>query len=405
MASLVERKNKNGKFLGWKFMVCVGRNEKTYKQIWRTKSIEPLGLTPAAERKEAKRLCEEWGREQKDGYNKGYTGDKNKIALADFVRNHWMPDHIKDGTHSPGTVQGFTFLSEGIIGYFGERKLLNAIDTEQIKRYINYLRAKVRPSTGKPYAESTIHQFVMCLNNIFEYAKRFRYLKENPCHDLADSDRPHREKKPIDFLPSEDAKLFLKCADEESLYWRCCINVLLTVGLRRGEMGGLRWSDLDAENLEITVERNVTKDPTSPDKLHIGKTKTGLVRKVPVSERVFNMLLELRAEQIATYGNLSTEDSYIFCCSHDPNRPRYPSETTQFLYRFEKRHNLPNMSSHDLRHSAASLALEAGADLRTIQELLGHADFSTTARFYAGVSRKTERKAVDGIERLLTNDD
>ena len=66
-----------------------------------------------------------------------------------------------------------------------------------------------------------------------------------------------------------------------------------------------------------------------------------------------------------------------------------------------QRHGLPNVSPHDLRHTAATLALESGADLKQIQQLLGHRDASTTLQFYAGVTEERQRQTVEGIENLL----
>lgn len=97
----------------------------------------------------------------------------------------------------------------------------------------------------------------------------------------------------------------------------------------------------------------------------------------------------------------SLDSAYIFCSDYDATRPICPTAPTKWTARFIARHNLPDVSPHDLRHSAASLALEAGASLKEIQELLGHADASTTLKFYAGVTEERKRKAVDGIERLL----
>lgn len=68
-----------------------------------------------------------------------------------------------------------------------------------------------------------------------------------------------------------------------------------------------------------------------------------------------------------------------------------------------KRHNLPNVSPHDLRHTAATLALEGGADLKQVQQLLGHKDPATTMRFYTGVTEEAERRTVQGIESVLAS--
>ena len=69
--------------------------------------------------------------------------------------------------------------------------------------------------------------------------------------------------------------------------------------------------------------------------------------------------------------------------------------------KFVKRNNLPKVSPHDLRHTAATLALESGADLKQVQELLGHKDPSTTMGFYTGVTEEAQRRTIEGIESLI----
>ena len=86
-------------------------------------------------------------------------------------------------------------------------------------------------------------------------------------------------------------------------------------------------------------------------------------------------------------------------------RPIYPTEPTRWTQKFIKRHNLPNVSPHDLRHTAATLAIESGASLKAVQILLGHQDSTTTMDFYAGITEQAQRRTVEGIESLLASSD
>ena len=92
--------------------------------------------------------------------------------------------------------------------------------------------------------------------------------------------------------------------------------------------------------------------------------------------------------------------SFIFC-GPDPFRPIRPDSVTTKVKRFVTKNDLPDVSPHDLRHSAAALALESGTDLKAIQELLGHKDPETTMRFYAGVTEEAKRRSIEGTEKLL----
>lgn len=401
MANITPRKDKQGNVISYKVLVCLGRDEQ-YKQIWRSCTIKrPEGLTPAKERKEVERLADEWEREQRQEYEKTNSRvDKNKITLAQFVRDHWWKDHVMDGSHTPSSISFYKNMSDDIVAYFGQKKKLNAIDAEAVKRYIKYLNTEATTRGGKPYSSTTIVRHYQTLRNIINYAVRFGYLKEDPCKYLSVKDKPRQENKEIDFLAPKDAKRFMTALETEPMFWRCFMNVLITCGLRRGECIGLQWGDIDGETLTLTVSRNVTIDKDAPDKIHVGQTKGKESRSVPLSPRVHGLLTAFKKEQDDKYGVL-LPNAYIFCSEGNPYKPEYPTEPTRWQSKFVKRHKLPNVSPHDLRHTAATLALESGADLKQVQQLLGHKDPSTTMKFYAGVTEEAQRRTVEGIESII----
>lgn len=414
-SGIEEKKNKAGKVVSYKFRCCVGRDEQ-YKQIWRTCTIsadDPRleGLTPKKLKDELNSLKHDWDKEQKAEYEKTHSkSDKARITFKQFVSDHWMKDHVIPG-HTPSSVQFFQYTSDRAISYFGEKKKLREIDTEAVKRYLNYL--KTTPTdTGEPFSAASQKHFFGTLRNILRYAKRLKYIDYDPTEDLAQNEKPHREKKDIDFLKPEEAVRFLECLEKEPLFWKCMINVMLVSGLRRGEACGLQWGDLDEKKLELSVIRNVTLDKSSESGFNIGKTKNGTERIVPISSRLCKMLQDLKKEREYNLsrkdedGNITVQvtimpSGYIFSNVTDPYKPIRPDSVTTKVRRFTEKNNLRNVSPHDLRHSAASLALESGADLKQIQELLGHADPETTMRFYAGVTEESKRRAVEGTESLL----
>lgn len=402
MATIIEKKDKAGKVISYKIMTCVGRDEQ-YKQIWRTCTIKrPEGLTPAKERKEVQRQADAWEIEQKAEYERTHSKvDKDKITFADFVQNHWWPDHVMDGTHTPSSISFFGYMSADILEYFGKKKRLNAIDAEAVKRYVKYLNTEARTKRGEPYSATTVQHHFATLRNILQYARRFHYIEADPCQDLSQKEKPHRDPKKVDFLDPKQAQRFIACLEDEPLFWKCFVNVLLTTGLRRGECIGLQWRDIDAEKLELHVERNVTMDKNAEAKIRIGSTKTGESRTVPLSPRVFGLLMELKRDHEDRLKVRLSASAFVFCRQADPSRPVFPSEPTRYMRKFIKRHGLPDVSPHDLRHTAATLALESGANLKQVQQLLGHADPGTTMRFYASVTEAAQRRTVEGIEALL----
>lgn len=405
MATITEKKNRQGEVISYKITVCVGRNEQ-YKQVWRTCTIKrPEGLTPAKERKEIKRQADAWAEAQKAEYERNHSKvDKDKITLANFINNHWWADHVMDGTHKPSSIQFFKYMSDDIVAYFGAKKKLKQIDAEAVKRYIKYLNTEATTKKGEPYSPTSVQHHFSTLRNVLEYARRYHYIQSDPCQDLSQKEKPHRRRKTVDFLNPQEARRFIECLENEPLFWRCCMNVLITTGLRRGECLGLQWGDIDGDNLTMTVSRNVTVDKNSPDKIFIGSTKTEEIRTVAISKRVCGLLMELKREQFNKYGAL-LPSAFVFCSDSNPYKPLYPTEPTRWQRRFVERNGLSKVSPHDLRHTAATLALESGADLKQVQELLGHKDPSTTLSFYAGVTEEAQRRTVEGIEQLVVQND
>ena len=401
MANITPRKNKQGEITGYKVRICLGRDEQN-KQIVRAITLpRPEGLTPARERKEIERQAEEWERAQREEYELTRSKiSKDKITFADFVDKHWWPDHVEDGSHTPSTLSFYGYMSRDLLEYFGNKRLAQ-IDPEAVKRYCKYMNTEARTQSGRPYSSATAQHHFRTLNSIMEYARRFRYIEYNPCSDLAPKEKPKREKKQIDFLTPEDAKRFINALELEPLFWRCFENLLITTGLRRGEAVGLQWGDINPDKLTIFVQRNVTIDRKSPDKYHIGATKTGESRTVPIPPRVLALLMAHKKAQQEKFKSAFLPNGFVFCATTDPYKPLYPTEPTRWQRHFTERHNLPNVSPHDLRHTAATLALESGASLKEIQTLLGHADPATTMQFYAGVTEETQRRTVEGIEKLI----
>ena len=402
MAAIKENRNAKGEIISYRIRACVGRDAQN-KQVWRTTTLpRPEGLTPKKEENEIKRQADEWELRQKEEYQRtNAPKDKTKITFSAFVSNVWWNDHVMDGSHTPNSIAFYKAMSDDLVDYFNIKKL-SSIDAEAVKRYIKYLQTKATTKNGSPYSATTVVRHYQTLRNILNYALRFGYIKDDPCKYLTLKDKPTMENKGIDFLKPEDAKKYILCLENEPLFWRCFENLLITTGLRRGEAVGLQWGDIDSENLTITVCRNVTMDKDSEEGYHIGKTKTGEARVVPISDRLKKMLDALKADREADMGNITILPSgYVFAPEGDPYRPIYPTEPTKWQSRFVKRYNLPKVSPHDLRHTAATLALESGADLKMVQELLGHKDPSTTMRFYAGVTDEAKRRTIEGIESII----
>lgn len=441
---------KTGEVINWKWTALLGRDE-SGKQIRIAKRVEPIdGLKPAEERRKMQRLADDWEEQERAEYlkNKGRENDskaqakkeKDKITLADFIDKRWIPNHVKKGVkqHTPDTIAFYTSMSNDIKEYFKPSLKLSQIDKEDVLAYLAYMRNDAKTKRGTPYGATTIQHHFSTLRNILNYAVYIDYIKENPCMKVRPDDRPQRDHKDIDFLDTEDSIKFLACleSDKEKEFWmhrgltkkdieqgkenaswsidvcrwQSMVNVLITTGLRRGELVGLQWGDIDRKNMMLNIQRNVTIDTTNKQekeaekKIHVGQLKgrgKDETRKVPISKYVLGLLDQYKAEQEKKIGAEFLPHAYIFCRDNNPYLPMYPTEPTRMMAKYIKRHKLPNISPHDLRHTAGYLAIESGSSVKEVQALLGHKDPALSLKFYVGITEKAQQKTVEGIENLL----
>lgn len=409
MATITERRNSKGVLTGWKVTACVGREENTYKQIWKTTTIRVdddriTETTPKKLAKQVKRLADEWGDQAKEEYEKDrakQSGNKtkDKMTLNSFIQSKWLPLHVRNGKHAPTTTAFYENMARDITDYFSDKVLLSKVDGEAIEQYQIDMRTKLKTKQGKSYSETTIRRHLETLRNILQYAKTHKYIKANPFEEVRIT-TTKKEEDHIDFLAPAEAAAFIDSLSSESLFWQCFMRILLYCGLRRGECTALQWGDLDTDARKITIRRNCTVDKNSKAGFSVGSTKSGKTRVVYPTETIMKLLDAFKAEQKEKYGEIQ-ESWFVFCNPTDPSRPIYPTTATTWLSRFMKKHNMRQISPHDLRHSSGTLSKMAGVDKKDTQVFLGHSDSKTTDRYYISADDDSQRNIGKAIEALI----
>jgi integrase len=171
-------------------------------------------------------------------------------------------------------------------------------------------------------------------------------------------------------------------------------------GLRRGEAAGLRWADVDLDHRQITIAQQLTMCGrtlvVSPPKSAASRRTIALDRRTVEVLRAHGR--RRHAMRIAA-GSRWTETGYVF--TRPNGLPLQPDYLTQRFHLLVERHGLPPVRLHDLRHGAASLAHSAGADLKTVQDQLGHASIVLTADTYTSVLPPQQYRAADATARLI----
>lgn len=209
----------------------------------------------------------------------------------------------------------------------------------------------------------------------------------------------------------EDAKRFIADGKDERLY-PIIVTAMLT-GLRRGELFGLHWGDIDWENQILHVNGSLCRVQKTDDK---GKSYTDYEvlspkttksrRNVPLSHTVVQALL-LQKEWQETSQKLLGEsyenpENFVFT-EEDGSIIDHRRFLDQYYAVLEK-YNISRIRFHDLRHTFASLLLESGENIKSIQELLGHSQISTTMDIYAHFSENLKKKSIQNLSNLIGDD-
>ena len=171
-------------------------------------------------------------------------------------------------------------------------------------------------------------------------------------------------------------------------------------GLRRGEVGALRWRDVDlrARRLRVRGTLRAHRGPLTVDPVKTSASE----RSIPLSDRVLTALRSARrraARERRCRGLQVRGTDHVLTPGH--GGPQWLSVLNDYLSRTLRRLGLPHVTFQDLRHTAACLMLEAGAEPRTVMEILGHRRVAHTLLLYAHVREDQKREAVDAAIRLL----
>lgn len=250
----------------------------------------------------------------------------------------------------------------------------------------------------KKLAPKTILHHHRLISSILETAIKWQVLYSNPCDRV---ETPKVDKKEARYLDEYQAMELMNYLESEPLQYKTMITVLLYSGMRRGELCGLEWADIDFDNCIVDINKSslylknkgIYKDETK-------NVSSNRVIKIPPF--VMKLIAEHKTSQsIERYqlGDQWIESNKLFVQWN--GKPIHPATVTNWFKDFIKRNNLPDITLHSLRHTNASLMIANGVDLRTVSKRLGHAQMSTTTDIYTHAIKTADERASDVLDDIL----
>lgn len=357
----------------WEARVTVGTNPGTGKPIRR--SI--YGDTQAEVRKQMTAILRE--------IDRGTYQTPDKTTVSEWMKT-WMETYC-EGKVKPLTFQTYQGVIKNHINpHVGALQVQKVKGLDIQKLYNSMTKAGL---SGK-----TVKNVSAILHKAFSVAMKQGIIAANP---VDGAELPRVERHEITPLRDEEIPLFLSAIDASP--FRNAYALCLFAGLREGECLGLSWSQVDSEKGKITVSQQLQQSKETGECYIAPFTKNSKPRTIEPPPIAFQYIRAERARQsenrLKAGAAWSNPDNLVFT---NEQGGHYVINT--FYKRFKRiaaSIGRPDARPHDLRHTAATVALAAGSDVKSVQGMMGHATAAFTLDRYGHV---IERMMKDTANRM-----
>ncbi len=251
---------------------------------------------------------------------------------------------------------------------------------------------------GRGLSAKTVQHHHGLISSILSTAVKWQVIFSNPCERVS---APKIEQKEAVYLDEVQTARLLECLNNADIQNRTIVLLLLYTGMRRGELCGLAWEDIDFDNAVITVRRSSLYLPGKGVFEDTTKTASSQ-RSIKISDTAVQLLRTFRKWQLQArlrVGDQWQNSGRIFTTWN--GAPINPDTVSGWFHDFVRKNNLPPVHIHSLRHTNATLLIAAGTNLQTVANRLGHANTTTTSKIYAHAIQSADAAAADTLQDLL----
>ena len=386
MASLQERRDKDGKLVSYSIRVHRGRGAdgRQLKPWTATFKVQPTWSEKTA-RKKAEAFAATFEKECREGVT---TDSRQKFAA--YCEYVIQLKEQRGAKHS--TIVRYKELTTRIYPAIGHIKLRDLRADQLNDLYTLLAQDGQNKRTGGKLSAKTILEHHRLISTVLEQA-----VKEGlvPFNVAARATLPKVARKEVNYFQPEQVEAIRDALEREPIKWKTLIHLFLITGARRGEILGLKWNRVDFEGNKIHICNSILYSPDVGIYESTPKTATS-DRFVSLPAETMQLLKQYRvwqAQERLRLGEYYQDQGFLF--AQDNGKPMHPDSVTDWLKKFSKRHGLPHINPHAFRHTMASMLYFNGVDSVSISKRLGHAQVSTTANIYAHVMEEADQKNAD----------
>jgi len=309
--------------------------------------------------------------------------------------NHWLWTYKKNNLKQTTFEQYETLLRIHLYPELGKVKLSD-LKTDKLQNLYNDMKEK-------GLSAKTIHTLNTILHAGLKQAIWNGLINKNITEQIV---LPRNEYKEMRVLSKDEQDKLMNVLKNDRMGTAIIFSLL--TGVRRGELLALKWSDIDLDKRLVYVKRTVNRvknydNEGNKTKLIISDTKTPKSRRViPIINYLYEVLKEHKAvqdEEKALAGEIYEDNDLVFAT--ETGRLIDPGNFNRTFSRMTKRAGIEHANPHSLRHTFATRSLEAGIDLKTLQEIMGHSSMTITGDVYAHVMIERKVEAMNKLNDIM----
>lgn len=322
-----------------------------------------------------------------------------KMTFEAFSKK-WISDYAEPNL-MPKTIYVYKgYLDSKINPCIGHLELTR-ITPIMLLDFYKHLQVDYRKKDGTPLSMNSIIKYHKLNNTIFKAAMDWDLVKSNPASKI----KPGKAVKPkVEYYNEEELQKLLRVILDAPVKYRSAVMITVAAGLRLGELSALKWSNIDFEKLTIEVERSSQYLPDRGTFEKDPKNETSK-RVISVPESIMEIIREHRVEELEKKlqcGSLWVEHDYMF--TQWNGVPMHPHTPSKWFSDFLKKNNLKKITFHQLRHTSATLLINAGVNVKAISSRLGHSNASTTLNIYSHSLKSVDQVAGEKIGDIIFKD-
>lgn len=333
---------------------------------------------------------------EENGYN-----ELDSILFKNFYEEYWVKS-AQDNLEIKTFEAYNSVIQDRFLNVLGNKKVKEIKPYEIKEIVVNAKRLKAVERYGIEISRQTKKRILSAVSNLFIVARdEYEIVKENPCNRVIIPKEKNAKKLTYEPYTSDEIALLFEKLTDAPIRTKAIVMTAFFTSARQGEIAALEERHFDFENNEILFDQRIIQKRDYSLK-RLDGLKASDSKKMVVPDDYMDIMKSFISININARKKLNIDGikhTYIF--GSPEGVPVSPASLNRNWARFAKANNLRKIRFHDFRHTSATYLIAQNTPVKTVQERLGHKDYSTTMNIYAHALKEVDKKASDSLSKFI----